>query len=730
MKVLPYALGIALAGCSPGIGVSIDGRGSVSWSNGVCETSCRIETSEAIVLTPTPGDGWSFDHWTGSCTAKECRALPGENFTAHFAALPIEIEVAGQGRVVGSDARTCDSACSWVAPDGLTLRGEAASGWAFVDFSGSCSGTTCFVASGKVKATFVRLDGVRVEFEGDGSGSVQIGATSCTDDCEVLAPTGVPVSISVSLNSTTVSARPVTGCLTLPCSVIPPAFVRILFERGRFLRMNVVGPGRVELDGTPACATGQCEQLLARDAGFRLSAKSELDEASFWGFDGGDCSQDPECVVPPGIDDLELSAHFGSSVLWARTVDVVDNGSPGLFADSNGIVTSSMAGGSFSLDGVTYSAPPVADRDFLFVYATGWDGQLSFVRPFNDYQQTDQNQNASLEAIIRTDAGILLGGLCSGGRFNGLVACGTSSPLTLALDLSGTVRGVRADSVSMPIFARVGMFSQLGDRIVSAVHVSATRETTFGFVEPADAGFSPVFTLAATALDALPNQTKCVAASGSLVCIVNQMDGFTLDACVVPAASLNRYDPVLLRFDSELRCTYARRFVNSDNLTFGGLSRSGRDGGVLLLGRNGTQVDLGDGQTASTVGSFVAEWNGTAMSRFAHRPTAAPTPLQVEPWRDGVLVQHRFSPGQELFGETATTYGTQLTFLGADWLTPTRRWRFDDLQMPPNGTAKASRFYIEGDRVVIAVEGVRVRFGATPLTQASGRTSNLIVLKP
>ncbi len=600
-------------------------------------------------------------------------------------------------------------------------------------FGGRCSGTApCAVVSGQVEAFFAHLEGIRVEFEGDGDGTVLVGSEACTANCEVLVSPGKPVSVSAIPGPSSLAARATEGCAALPCSLTPPALVRVVFELGRRITTTIEGPGRVDLDAQPWCSTSRCERLVARDAGFTLTAISASDETSFFGFDGGGCSETP-CAVDAGAEDVEVGARFASSIVWMRSFEVEsgDTRYPTLLADSEGLILTASAGGQVVVDGVVYAAPANADQIFVFAVSVDWLGRTAWVRAFNDYQQIDGNQNAEFEQIIRTDAGVLLGGSCAGGgRFDGLIDCGTLSLLTLSLDSIGRVQGVRADVVPGTFSsAFAGPFAHLQNRIVATQFVLPVRSGTLGFVESGDAGFGPVFTLPGLGADIF--QTECVpTAQQTLLCILRREGAFTLDLCTVPAGAPNRNEPVMLEFDGELRCVRGRRLSGGNVLQIGGLSSVSPDGSILFHGANTPMLDLGDGQSVMVAGSFVAEWCNGVVTRLAHQPAVVTGPVQVERWKDGVIAENTFIPGSDVRGKPATTYGVELTFLADDWITPVRRWRFDDLQMSTSSTMASTRFYVEGDRVAIVLEGVDARFAGQPLATTGRRMVHMVVLKP
>jgi Divergent InlB B-repeat domain len=132
------------------LGVTISGVGSVTSDlPGVaCTASCTTQWDEgtAVTLTPDPGAGSRFVHWTGGCIGSADCVLDLSKATAVNAVfgpstIPVKVSTTGKGRVA------CSPACSkrFAAGTRLNLRAIPAKGWKFASWGGACAGSriTC-----------------------------------------------------------------------------------------------------------------------------------------------------------------------------------------------------------------------------------------------------------------------------------------------------------------------------------------------------------------------------------------------------------------------------------------------------------------------------------------------------------------------------------------------------------------------------------------------------------
>jgi hypothetical protein len=197
-------------------------------------------------------------------------------------------------------------------------------------------------------------------------------------------------------------------------------------------------------------------------------------------------------------------------------------------------------------------------------------------------------------------------------------------------------------------------------------------------------------------------------------------------------------DPVLVEFDRELNCQSGLRIANA-SYNIAGLSACDPSTGCLVYGVS-APADFGSGISTLQPSAWIAEWTSSGITRVGENfPIAVAgqgvTPVQVERVGQGALLQTLFSisPGGrvDLFGRTYTTSAVGFTFVDtADLRTPTRHWTFTDSASPPMALIEASRFQVYGDKVVVLVSGVNVRFGSTLLSNDNRRHVHVVALKP
>jgi hypothetical protein len=132
---------------------------------GACTFNYASGTS--VQLTATPGFGWTFSGWSGACAGMgPCAVtlLGPKTVVATFSptTYPLSVSVSGNGLVTSSPSGIICSGgtCGVDYPIGTTvhLTASPSSGWVFLGWGGSCSGTnTCGVTmlgASNVSATF------------------------------------------------------------------------------------------------------------------------------------------------------------------------------------------------------------------------------------------------------------------------------------------------------------------------------------------------------------------------------------------------------------------------------------------------------------------------------------------------------------------------------------------------------------------------------------------------
>ncbi len=151
----------AAAVATPGLTVTITGRGTVDGRGIDCPATCRTTAlpGAAVTLAARPDDGYLFAGWSGACagTAPACTVvLTGDaSVAAAFVpAVELAVTVNGNGSVSGGAGTvSCGNGaeiCSARLPANtvVTLVATAAKGSVFAGWTGACGGgaTTCTVS--------------------------------------------------------------------------------------------------------------------------------------------------------------------------------------------------------------------------------------------------------------------------------------------------------------------------------------------------------------------------------------------------------------------------------------------------------------------------------------------------------------------------------------------------------------------------------------------------------
>jgi subtilisin family serine protease len=186
--------------------VSFSPAGTLASCSGSCSNSFAAGT--AVTLTATPAAGSAFLEWSGACSgAGACTVTMSQalSVSANFVLTPQAAEEPklvleygktgpGNGTVTFSPAGTlasCTSSCSNSFASGttVTLTAAAASGSAFMEWSGACSGAgTCTVTMSQAASVFARFIAasdklVTYTKAGAGSGNVSFSTAAGTNSC-------------------------------------------------------------------------------------------------------------------------------------------------------------------------------------------------------------------------------------------------------------------------------------------------------------------------------------------------------------------------------------------------------------------------------------------------------------------------------------------------------------------------------------------------------------------
>jgi hypothetical protein len=189
-----------------------DGTGTVTSAPAgiTCGATCSAsyDPSTTITLTAAAADDSTFAGWSGACTgtAPTCAVALSEDraVTASFdRKRRLSIALQGRGTVASAPAGIdCPSGCAATFPrhTGVTLTATPEDGWAFISWSGDCSGTTCAVTldeDAHVSALFRPFVTVTVTRTGKGAGTVTStpSGIACGKHCTKRVVAGTTVTL-------------------------------------------------------------------------------------------------------------------------------------------------------------------------------------------------------------------------------------------------------------------------------------------------------------------------------------------------------------------------------------------------------------------------------------------------------------------------------------------------------------------------------------------------------
>ena len=354
---------------------SINGTGSISNNP---PTSPYISNS-VVTLTATGGTNWAFDHWTGDLSGSvnpTAVTMDGpKNVQAVFVptAYPLTISTLGGGSVT---ANTQSIAPNTYYPTGsvVSLDATAASGWTFLNWQGTASGTDNPFNIAMTQTQIVQaIFGTTVSTNVAGSGSISMSATNPVPYGSILTNTAMPAlgyyfvswSGAVSgtnnpISFTVTSATPTVGALFAispsPTIVIPPTNTPVILGNNATFVVQATGAAPLTYQWRKAGLNISGET----GTNFTIVSTAATDAGSYDvvvtnGFGGSITSSVATLTMlfPPTITQPPQShvAIIGSNT----TFSVAATGTPTLTYQwqKNGLNIGGAAATNYSLTGVT-----------------------------------------------------------------------------------------------------------------------------------------------------------------------------------------------------------------------------------------------------------------------------------------------------------------------------------------------------------------------------------------
>src|ERR1700675_1189913 len=218
-------------------GINCSGSTTTSDNSGQCVAT--FAKGAQVTLIATAATGYAFTSWsgggcsgTGNCVVTLNSAMTvTPTFTAATTyPLTVVLQPANSGTVTGTSGINCPGTCTANFPSGtsVTLTEMPDTGYAFVGWSGGCSGTstTCSVTT-------------------------VTGATTVTPTFQSIA-TSYTLNVSVQGNGTVTSSPAGINCSTPTCSATFPASTPITLSEIAAANYTFVGWGGA-CTGTGSC---------------------------------------------------------------------------------------------------------------------------------------------------------------------------------------------------------------------------------------------------------------------------------------------------------------------------------------------------------------------------------------------------------------------------------------------------------------------------------------------
>lgn len=421
MRSLGCVLTTTLLCCSSSFDVDVDveviGGGRVDLGGSTCSGSCVIRTRVGQSAVAIPDDQSIFLGWSGFCSGVgPCTVNGAGALRALFRPKgTLLVETRGDGFVRLGNGSVCDRSCEFSLDAPTTLEAVPRQGSEFEGFAGACVGTGfCQISGGLVVAVFrLKKEAVQFTFEGTGSGEVtQDGASRCTSDCTLLVDPNRAYEFQARPSPGSAFRGFMGACSGQTCRVRAPAVVKVRFQRTRTLSVVFagMGSGSIAVDGKTC--TASCSVDIPED-GVRVAVGAT--SGSFVARLSGACTDvKSECLISPGLQDVELTVELGKVLQWSRSFALSQNAAEltAILVDENGILFATQSA-AINVDGTSYGS---ATDYAATVVGLNWDAGVSTLIHLAD--NTPLSSFARISSIVRGEHGQLFGfGSCSGEQF-------------------------------------------------------------------------------------------------------------------------------------------------------------------------------------------------------------------------------------------------------------------------------------------------------------------------
>jgi hypothetical protein len=348
------------------LGVSRTGNGSGTLTSvpaGInCGTACTKSylPTTTVTVTAAPAADSTFAGWSGACTGTgTCQvtmsadAVATATFNLKRWTLTVTKGGSGSGNVTSDPAGvSCGVDCQELYDSGtnVTLTPSAASGSAFINWTGACSGSgTCTVAMTadvSVGATFGQQATLTVTKSGAGSGAVTSNPAGidCGPDCQETYNSGTAVTLTATAAAGSYFANWTGACSGSSTCFVPMnanVTVGARFEQRFTLTLTKAGSGTGTVNSSPAgiACGATCQALF--NAGTVVTLSASAASGSYFSNWTGACSGSTTCSVT-----MNAASTVGATfnIAQPHTLTVTKNGT------GTGTVTSSPAGISCGAD--------------------------------------------------------------------------------------------------------------------------------------------------------------------------------------------------------------------------------------------------------------------------------------------------------------------------------------------------------------------------------------------